>query len=285
LRPTKTLGQNFVVDPSQVRRITAAANLEPGQLVAEIGPGLGSLTLGLLGAGALVTAVEIDPTLATVLPQTVANHAPAAQANLTVINADALDLTAFPPPSPTALVANLPYNIATKVLLRFLERFESIEKALVMVQAEVADRLVAPPGSRTYGIPSVKAAWWASARLAGRVPRNAFFPVPRVDSSLVYLERQPPPVGAPPHDQVFAVVDAAFAARRKTLRAALAGLAGGPVQAEAALRAAGIDPAARGETLSVSDFARLAAALMEERPVAGGDGARRGNGVGNRNGD
>ncbi|MDR2564931.1 MAG: 16S rRNA (adenine(1518)-N(6)/adenine(1519)-N(6))-dimethyltransferase RsmA [Bifidobacteriaceae bacterium] len=277
VRPAKALGQNFVVDPSQVRRIVAAAQLAPGERVAEIGPGLGSLTLALLEAGASVTAVEIDPVLAVALPATVGRRTEAGQTalaeRLTVLNADALHIADLGTPEPTALVANLPYNVATKVLLRFMERFPSIRRALVMVQAEVADRLVAPPGSRTYGIPSVKAAWWASARLAGRVPRSAFFPVPRVDSALVYLERCPVPAGAPPRAQVFAVVDAAFAARRKTLRAALAGLAGGPARAEAALRAAEIDPSARGETLAVTDFARLAVALANLDADGAGDRA------------
>jgi 16S rRNA (adenine1518-N6/adenine1519-N6)-dimethyltransferase len=255
------LGQNFVVDPSQVRRIVAAAGLTPGQHVVEVGPGLGSLTLGLLAAGACVTTVELDATLAEALPRTAGDRTASAAGSLTVVNADALRVTGLPGPAPTALVANLPYNVATKVLLRFLERFQSIATALVMVQAEVAARLVAAPGSRTYGIPSVKAAWWASAQLAGQVPRNAFFPVPRVDSTLVRFSRHPPPSGAASREQVFKVVDAAFAARRKTLRVALAGLAGGAARAGAALQAAGIDPAARGETLSVRDFAALAAAL------------------------
>ncbi|MDR1185849.1 MAG: 16S rRNA (adenine(1518)-N(6)/adenine(1519)-N(6))-dimethyltransferase RsmA [Bifidobacteriaceae bacterium] len=270
LRPAKSLGQNFMVDPSQVRRIVAAARLTPGERVVEVGPGLGSLTLGLLEAGAQVTAVELDAALARALPVTVAGRAASAASRLTVLQADALDLTDLPGPPPTALVSNLPYSIATKVLLRFLERFESLASALVMVQAEVADRLVAPPGSRTYGIPSVKAAWWASARLAGQVPRSAFFPVPRVDSTLVHLVRRPAPDVGVPREQVFAVADAAFAGRRKTLRVALASLAGGAMRAERALRAAGIDPRARGETLSVEDFARLASELAaEDRPEHG----------------
>ncbi|MDR1825169.1 MAG: 16S rRNA (adenine(1518)-N(6)/adenine(1519)-N(6))-dimethyltransferase RsmA [Bifidobacteriaceae bacterium] len=265
LHPTKALGQNFVVDPGIVRRVVAAAKLDEGQPVLEVGPGLGSLTLALLEAGCRVTAVEIDPVLAGALPQTVADRAPVWAERLRVVQADALDLTALPPPVPTALVANLPYNVATKVLLRCLERFDELTSALVMVQAEVAQRLVAGPGSRTYGIPSAKVAWFAAAHPAGKVPRNAFFPVPRVDSELVYLERRQPPVVGVDRAAVFAVVDAAFAARRKTLRTALAGWAGGADRAEAACRAAGIDPAARGETLDVAAFARLAAAKTEGR--------------------
>jgi 16S rRNA (adenine1518-N6/adenine1519-N6)-dimethyltransferase len=172
--------------------------------------------------------------------------------------ADALEVEELGQPAPSALVANLPYSVATRLLLRFLERFGSIQRGLVMVQAEVAERLVAPPASKAYGVPSAKLAWWAKARLAGRVARNAFFPVPRVDSQLVYFERRPPPASQVPRDKVFALVDAAFGARRKMLRRALAPPAGGADRAAAALRAAGLDPTARGETLGIADFARLA---------------------------
>lgn len=261
VRPTKALGQNFVVDPGTVRRIVRVAKLTPGERVVEVGPGLGSLTLGLLEAGAEVVAVEIDPVLAEQLPATVAERLPEAAARLTVVGADALRVTELPGPPPTALVANLPYNVAVPVLLAFLERFGSLDRALVMVQAEVADRLVAPPGSRTYGIPSVKAAWYADARPAGAVGRAAFWPVPRVDSALVALERRDPPPGD--RDRVFAVIDAAFAQRRKMLRSALAGVAGTSAVAAEALGRAGVEPTARGERLTVTQFAAVARALAE----------------------
>lgn len=260
-RPTKTLGQNFVVDPGTIRRIVRVAGVGPGRRVVEIGPGLGSLTLGLLEAGASVVAVEIDPVLAGQLPDTVAERLPEAADRLTVVAADALRVTDLPGPAPTALVANLPYNVAVPVLLTFLERFDTLTDVLVMVQAEVAERLVAGPGSRTYGVPSVKAAWYASARAAGTVGRAAFWPVPRVDSALVALSRREPPPGTATREQVFAVVDAAFAQRRKMLRAALAGLAGSSAAATAALEAAGVDPTERGERLDVGRYAAVAAAL------------------------
>jgi 16S rRNA (adenine1518-N6/adenine1519-N6)-dimethyltransferase len=261
VRPTKALGQNFVVDPGTVRRIVRLAGVTAGERVVEVGPGLGSLTLGLLEAGASVVAVEIDPVLAGRLPATVAERLPQAADRLTVVGADALRVTDLPGPAPVALVANLPYNVAVPVLLTFLERFASLERAMVMVQSEVADRLVAPPGSRTYGVPSAKAAWYADARAAGAVGRAAFWPVPRVDSALVSLRRRELPAGPAGRAQVFAVIDAAFAQRRKMLRAALAGLAGSSAAASAALEAAGVDPTARGETLSVADFAAVAAAM------------------------
>ncbi|MCL3861268.1 16S rRNA (adenine(1518)-N(6)/adenine(1519)-N(6))-dimethyltransferase RsmA [Actinotalea sp. K2] len=258
LRPTKSWGQNFVVDGGTVRRIVRISQVGPGDRVVEVGPGLGSLTLGLLEVGADVLAVEIDPLLAGQLPLTVAEHAPTAVDRLTVLGTDALTLTELPGRPPTALVANLPYNVAVPVLLSFLERFDSLERVLVMVQAEVADRLVAPPGSRTYGIPSAKAAWYASARRAGSVGRSVFWPVPRVESALVSLERREPPATTATRQQVFAVVDAAFAQRRKTLRSALAGHAGSPAAAERALVAAGVDPSTRGERLDITAFARIA---------------------------
>ena len=257
LRPSKARGQNFVIDPNTVRRIVRAAELDPDDLVVEVGPGLGSLTLGLLAAVHRVVAVEVDPVLAAALPATVAWRRPDLADRLEVIAADALTLTDLPDP-PTALVANLPYNVAVPVLLTLLERFPSLHEALVMVQTEVADRLAAPPGSRTYGVPSVKAAWFADVSRAGSVGRNVFWPAPNVDSGLVALTRREPPATTATRSQVFAVIDAAFAQRRKTLRAALAGWAGGAPAAEAALRAAGIDPGARGESLAVTDFARIA---------------------------
>jgi 16S rRNA (adenine1518-N6/adenine1519-N6)-dimethyltransferase len=261
VRPTKRLGQNFVVDANTVRRIARAADLDAGDVVVEVGPGLGSLTLALLPLVARVVAVEIDPVLATALPHTVRAHAPELAGRLEVVAADALRIATVPGPAPTALVANLPYNVAVPVLLHLLEVMPSIRHGLVMVQAEVADRLVAPPGSRTYGVPSVKAAWWAQMRRAGTVPRSVFWPVPNVDSALVAFTRRDPPRTTATREHVFAVVDWAFAQRRKSLRAALAGRAGSAQAAEGALQAAGIDPTARGEALDVEDFARLAARL------------------------
>jgi len=260
LHPSKALGQNFVVDPGAVTKIVRLASA--GRHVLEVGPGLGSLTLALLSAGHRVTAIEIDPILADQLPLTVAQRAPDLTDQLSVVTADALALHELPGPvEPTALVANLPYNVAVPVLLTYLERFASLARALVMVQAEVANRLVAPPGSRTYGVPSAKLAWWASARLVGAVPRNVFYPVPRVDSALVLAERRSPPDTSVSYGAVSAVIDAAFSQRRKTLRSALAGLAGGAASAEVVVRAAGIDPGLRGERLDVTDFARIAEQL------------------------
>lgn len=257
LRPTKTLGQNFVIDPNTVRRLVRTAGVGADDVVVEVGPGLGSLTLGLLPEVARVVAVEIDPLLATQLPLTVQDHAPSYAGRLEVLTQDALTLTGVPGLAPTAFVANLPYNVAVPVLLRLLEHLPTLRTGLVMVQAEVADRLVAAPGSRTYGVPSVKAAWYAEVRKAGSIGRTVFWPAPNVDSGLVGFTRRTPPEG----DRLatFAVVDAAFAQRRKTLRAALSGWAGAPDVAERRLREAGIDPRARGETLAVGDFARLAA--------------------------
>jgi 16S rRNA (adenine1518-N6/adenine1519-N6)-dimethyltransferase len=233
------------------------AGLRPDDVVLEVGPGLGSLTLGLLPAAAAVVAVEIDPRLAALLPDTVAARQPELADRLTVVEADALRIRELPGPPPTALVANLPYNIAVPVLLNLLELLPSLDRALILVQVEVAERLAAPPGGSAYGVPSVKAAWYGEVRRAGAVGRKVFWPEPNVDSGLVALVRRPPPPG----DRLatFAVVDAAFATRRKSLRAALARWAGSPAAAEARLRAAGIDPATRGEKLSVTYFARLAA--------------------------
>ncbi|MGH3646867.1 MAG: 16S rRNA (adenine(1518)-N(6)/adenine(1519)-N(6))-dimethyltransferase RsmA [Micromonosporaceae bacterium] len=266
VRPTKTLGQNFVVDPNTVQRIVKAAALDQDDVTLEVGPGLGSLTLALLPACSAVYAVEIDPVLAGQLPATVAEHAGGLAERLTVIGADALRLRAadLPSPAPTALVANLPYNVAVAVVLHLLAELPGLARGLVMVQAEVADRLVAVPGSKVYGIPSVKLAWYATARNAGSVPRTVFWPVPNVDSKLVAFTRREPPSGAD-REATFAAIDAAFAQRRKTLRAALSRWAGSPAEAERILRAAGVDPSARGEALTVSEFAAIAA--------AGGDSA------------
>ncbi len=257
VRPRKMLGQNFLHDANTIRRIVRTAGLAPSDVVLEVGPGLGSLTLGLLEAGHAVTAVEIDPVLASALPGTVAARLPSAR--LDVVTGDALRLTDLPGQAPTALVANLPYNIAVPVVLHLLEVVPTLSHALVLVQAEVADRLAAPPGSKVYGVPSVKAAWYATASRAGTVARSVFWPAPNVDSGLVRLVRRPPPETSATRGEVFAVIDAAFSQRRKMLRSALAGWAGSPAAAESALRAAGIDPALRGEMVDVVAFARLAA--------------------------
>ena len=261
VRPSKRLGQNFVIEPGTVRRIAAQASLRPDDVVLEVGPGLGSLTLALLEAGPVgVIAVEVDATLAAELPRTIASRAPALAGRLTVIGGDALRLAGRDlPAAPSVLVANLPYNVAVPVVLHLLAALPSLDRGLVMVQAEVADRMCAPPGSRVYGAPSVKLAWYAAARPAGTVSRSVFWPVPNVDSRLVAFTRHDPPEGPASRGEVFAVVDAAFGQRRKTLRAALAGWAGSAPEAERLLRAAGIDPGARGESLSVAEFARLAA--------------------------
>jgi 16S rRNA (adenine1518-N6/adenine1519-N6)-dimethyltransferase len=283
VRPSKRRGQNFVIEAGTVRKIASLAAVGPDDVVLEVGPGLGSLTLALLEADpARVVAVEIDPVLAGALPETVAARAPTRADRLTVLTADALavsgpelagpsvltaDALAVGGPElavpsgagPTVLVANLPYNVAVPVVLHLLAAVGSLRRGLVMVQAEVAERMCAPPGSRVYGVPSVKLAWYAAARLAGTVPRSVFWPVPNVDSRLVAFTRHDPPPTTASREQVFAVVDAAFGQRRKTLRAALAGWAGSAAQAERLLRAAGIDPGARGESLGVAQFARLAA--------------------------
>ena len=260
IRPTKQWGQNFVVDANTVRRIVRLAQVGPDDTVIEVGPGLGSLTLALLPVVRQVVAIEIDPTLAEALPRTVADLAPRHADRLSVVAADALKVTELPGTTPTALVANLPYNVSVPVVLSLLERFPTIERVLVMVQLEVAERLAAPPGSRTYGVPSVKAAWYAAVSLAGTVPRSVFWPVPNVDSGLVSLIRREPPRTTASREEVFACIDAAFAQRRKTLRAALAGWAGSAARAEDCLRAAGIDPRTRGEQLAVDAFAAIAAA-------------------------
>jgi 16S rRNA (adenine1518-N6/adenine1519-N6)-dimethyltransferase len=255
LRPTKTLGQNFVIDPNTVRRLVRTAGVGADDVVVEVGPGLGSLTLGLLPEVARVVAVEIDAVLAAELSRTVEARLPSYLDRLEVLQQDALRLTDVPGPPPTAFVANLPYNVAVPVLLRLLEHLPSLRTGLVMVQAEVADRLVAPPGSKTYGVPSVKAAWYAEVRRVGSIGRTVFWPAPNVDSGLVAFTRREPPGGD--RAATFALIDAAFAQRRKTLRAALAGWAGSADEAERRLRAAAIDPSARGEVLGVEEFARL----------------------------
>ncbi len=262
LRPTKQRGQNFVIDANTVRRIVRGSGITADDVVLEIGPGLGSLTLGLLDVVRRVVAVEVDPALAGLLPQTIADHAPNQVDRFEVLLADALRIDEIPGPAPTALVANLPYNISVPVLLHMLTLLPSLERGLVMVQAEVADRLAAGPGSKIYGVPSVKAAWFADVRRAGAVGRNVFWPMPNVDSGLVAWTRREPPVTTATRQQVFTVVDAAFATRRKTLRSTLKGLAGSAGAAEAAIEAAGVDPQARGEVIGVEQFARIAEGIF-----------------------
>ncbi|SQG64308.1 dimethyladenosine transferase [Corynebacterium renale] len=258
--PTKKLGQNFVHDPNTVRRIVDAAELSPDDHVVEVGPGLGSLTLGLLDTVQKVTAVEIDPRLAGRLEQTVSERAASVADRLTVVLKDALTVTPDDVDKPTALVANLPYNVSVPVLLHFLEVFPSIKRVLVMVQLEVADRLAAKPGSKIYGVPSVKAAFYGDVRKAGTIGKNVFWPAPKIESGLVRIdvfEDAPWPRSA--REQVFPLIDAAFAQRRKTLRAALSSHFGGGPAAESALQEAGIEPTQRGEKLGVADFVRLGA--------------------------
>jgi 16S rRNA (adenine1518-N6/adenine1519-N6)-dimethyltransferase len=261
LRPTKQRGQNFVIDANTIRRIVATAGLRPDDVVLEVGPGLGSLTLGLLAAADRVIAVEIEPSLAGALAATVASRAPGAVERLTVLQADALSLRQVPDPQPTAMVANLPYNVAVPVLLTLLANLPSITKALVLVQLEVADRLAAGPGTKIYGVPSVKAAWYGEVATAGRVGRSVFWPAPNVDSGLVRLTRREPPGDDDLRRRTFAVVDAAFGMRRKTLRGSLAPLAGGTARSEAVLRAAGVDPGLRGEALDLDAFVRIGRVL------------------------
>ncbi|MBM7798083.1 16S rRNA (adenine1518-N6/adenine1519-N6)-dimethyltransferase [Microlunatus panaciterrae] len=258
LRPTKQRGQNFVTDANTVRRIVAVSGVGPDDVVLEVGPGLGSLTLGLLDVVERVVAVEIDPLLADALPATVASRRPDRAAALTVITGDAMRIEDLPRPWPTAVVANLPYNVSVPVLLHLLATFDSWQHGLVMVQAEVADRLAASPGSKIYGIPSVKMAWYAETTRVGTVPPSVFWPVPNVESGLVAIRRRPIPETTASREQVFRVIDAAFAQRRKMLRSALSGLVGSSAAASAVLQAAGVDPQARGEVLEVTDFARIA---------------------------
>ena len=265
IRPTKQRGQNFVIDANTVRRIARTAELLPDDIVLEVGPGLGSLTLALLPFAQRVVAVEIDDDLAGALPATVEAHRPDLLDRLEVVHADALHIRELPGPAPTALVANLPYNISVPVILHLLETFPSIKRVLVMVQLEVADRLAAKPGSKVYGIPSVKANWYGRVARAGSVGRTVFWPAPNVDSGLVSIVRHEHPVAEVDRRELFAIIDAAFAQRRKTLRAALAGWAGGAAAAEEILRAAGIDPGIRGEQLGVTEFAQIAAVARGHR--------------------
>ena len=256
--PTKKLGQNFVTDPNTIRRIVAAAKLDGSETVVEIGPGLGSLTLGLLEVAKDVIAVEIDPKLASELEATIAKRAPGKAFQL--VKNDALKVAQLPG-QPTALVANLPYNISVPVLLHFLETFESLRFGLVLVQAEVAHRLAAEPGNKVYGIPSVKLAWYADASLAGNIGRNIFWPAPNVDSALVYFAKRDAALGSESERHAtFDAIGAGFSQRRKTLRQALADWAGSAAKAEEVLVAAGVSPQSRAEELRVADFLRIAKA-------------------------
>lgn len=255
--PTKKLGQNFVIDPNTVRRIVTQAHVSQSDVVVEIGPGLGSLTLALLPNVAQVLAVEIDPVLASALPSTIALHAPSLKDNLTVINADAMRINELPA-NPTHLVANLPYNVSVPVVLHFLETFPSLQEILVMVQAEVADRMAAGPGSKIYGVPSVKMAWYGDVTKAGSVGRNVFWPAPNVDSGLVRLVRKDRGFDPQLRELTFTIVDSAFGQRRKTLRTALGSVLGSPQTVEGILRDAGIDSGLRGEQLSLLDFVAIA---------------------------
>ncbi|HMY08599.1 MAG: 16S rRNA (adenine(1518)-N(6)/adenine(1519)-N(6))-dimethyltransferase RsmA [Nocardioidaceae bacterium] len=261
IRPTKQRGQNFVIDPNTVRKIVREAGLDAADVVVEVGPGLGSLTLALLEVVRRVVAIEVDPVLAAALPGTIARFAPDRRTAAEVVAADALRVNELPGESPTALVANLPYNVSVPVLLHLLERFPSINKGLVMVQAEVADRLAAKPGSKVYGVPSVKMAWFAQVRRAGAIGRNVFWPAPNVDSGLVAWTSHEPPSTTVSREAVFTVIDAAFAQRRKSLRSALRSLAGSGEASQAVLARAGIDPLTRGEQLHLQDFVRITEAL------------------------
>lgn len=255
--PTKKWGQNFVIDPNTVRRIVTQAHVGPQDVVVEIGPGLGSLTLALLPNVSHVVAVEIDSVLANALPATITKHAPEHLKNLTVITADAMQILELPN-NPTHLVANLPYNVSVPVVLHFLEKFPSIREILVMVQAEVADRMAAPPGSKIYGVPSVKLAWYGDVDRAGSIGRNVFWPAPNVDSGLVRLVRKDRNMDPRLRTLMFAIVDSAFGQRRKTLRTSLGNVLGSPQEVEQILRLAGIDPGLRGEQLNLEQFVAIA---------------------------
>jgi len=261
LRPTKQRGQNFVIDANTCRRIVRESAITDADVVIEVGPGLGSLTLALLDVARHVTAVEIDDKLAGLLATTIAEYAPAQADAFTLVHADALRITDLPGPAPTALVTNLPYNVSVPVLLHLLALLPSLERGLVMVQAEVADRLAARPGTKAYGVPSLKAAWYADVRRAGAIGRNVFWPSPNVDSGLVAWARREPPPTTASRDEVFAVIDAAFAHRRKALRGVLRDVFGSAAAVEAALDHAGVDPLTRGEALTIEQFAVLAEGL------------------------
>lgn len=264
ITPTKKLGQNFVIDPNTVRRIVTQSKVSSLDTVVEIGPGLGSLTLALLPKVSHVIAVEIDSVLADALPETIRKHAPQLVNNLTVINTDAMRITELPN-NPTHLVANLPYNVSVPVVLHFLETFPSIREILVMVQAEVADRMAAGPGSKIYGVPSVKLAWYGEVEKVGSVGRNVFWPAPNVDSGLIRLVRKDHGFNPDLRELTFAIVDAAFGQRRKTLRTALGSVLGSPQRCEEVLVQAGIDAGRRGEQLSLSEFVAIAQQVEKVR--------------------
>ena len=261
LRPTKKLGQNFVVDANTCRKIVKSADVGPTDIALEIGPGLGSLTLAMLESASEVIAIEIDERLAAELPETAERHG-FDSSKLTIINQDAMGITTLPN-DPTVLVANLPYNVSVPVLLRFLELFPTLRSGVVMVQSEVADRLVAKPNSKTYGSPSVKATWWADLTSAGTVSRSIFWPVPNVDSSLVRFVRHESAGDESLRKATFKIIDAAFAQRRKMMRAALSDLCGGSAAASSIIEASGIDPTIRGEALQLSDFIKIAITLSK----------------------
>ena len=259
VNPTKKLGQNFVVDANTCRRIVKSADVQPTDIALEIGPGLGSLTLALLESAREVIAIEIDTRLAEELPITAANHG-FDISKLTIINQDAMHEIELPQP-PTVLVANLPYNVSVPVLLGLLEKVPSLRSGVVIVQSEVAERLSAKPGTKNYGSPSAKAAWWADVELAGSVARSIFWPIPNVDSSLVRFTRHQPPADEATRQLTFSIIDASFAQRRKMLRGALSEICGGNSEASDVVTSAGIDPTARGEELLLSDFLAIAHAL------------------------
>lgn len=261
LRPTKKLGQNFVVDANTCRKIVKSADVGPTDIALEIGPGLGSLTLAMLESANEVIAIEIDERLALELPETANRHGFDSN-KLTIINQDAMGVTTLPK-DPTVLVANLPYNVSVPVLLRFLELFPTLRSGVVMVQSEVADRLVAKPNSKTYGSPSVKATWWADLTSAGTVSRSIFWPIPNVDSSLVRFVRYQSAGDEALRKATFKIIDAAFAQRRKMMRAALSDLCGGSAAASSIIEASGIDPTIRGEALELRDFMKIAITLSK----------------------
>lgn len=262
LRPAKSMGQNFVIDGNSCQKIVRAGGVTSDDLVLEIGPGLGSLSLAIMQAGAKLVAVEIDNRLSDELSKTLISHNCEAD-NFEIINKDALVLAELAL-SPTKLVANLPYNVSVPVLLHILEKFPSINSGVVMVQSEVAERLAAKSGSKIYGIPSAKAAWWADLTLSGTISRSVFWPVPNVDSSLVKFQRHAPLGSEAERTATFAVIDQAFSQRRKMLRSVLAELSGGNSQAESLLQSIGIDPTLRGEALTVSDFLAISKALIKK---------------------
>lgn len=263
ISPTKKWGQNFVIDPNTVRRIVELGNVTSSDVVLEVGPGLGSLSLAILERGARVVSVEIDPELADKLPDTIAEYAPDSLGQFSVVNADALRITTLDY-APTKLIANLPYNISVPVVLHLLETFSSLDEVLVMVQAEVADRLAAKPGNKTYGVPSVKARWYGSVTKVGAVGRNVFWPAPNVDSGLVRITVEHKRLDATElREQVFAIVDSAFGQRRKALRTALGTALGTPQRVEEILHRAGISPMERGEQLTLEEFISIALAAQE----------------------